>query len=147
MAINNIPNRINFFTQPFPLSAIALMAVNDHVLKYKFPGFITGKLSDFCGIFYFPIFLVALVLTADELFELKIFRLNKISAVSAIVVTDFLLLLVKLSPVSARIIEKYFEMYLFPIQLMQDPTDLFALMVNPFTYLYLRSYWVTSKVI
>ncbi|MCA1701846.1 MAG: hypothetical protein LC808_00660 [Actinobacteria bacterium] len=31
--------------------ALALLAINDHVLKARFPGFLTGKLSDFAGVF------------------------------------------------------------------------------------------------
>ncbi|HSO31586.1 MAG TPA: hypothetical protein VLT33_03690 [Labilithrix sp.] len=41
-----------------PLLAVALLIVNDHVLKHQFPGFVTGKLSDFAGLFFFPLLLV-----------------------------------------------------------------------------------------
>ena len=37
--------------------ALALLAVNDHVLKALAPGLITGKLSDFAGVFVFSIVL------------------------------------------------------------------------------------------
>ena len=42
-----------------PLLAIALLAVDDHVLKPRFPGVITGKLSDVAGLAFFPTALVA----------------------------------------------------------------------------------------
>ena len=45
---------------PVPLAAIVLLIVNDHVLKQAFPGALTGKLSDFAGLVFFPLFLQAL---------------------------------------------------------------------------------------
>lgn len=145
MAIANIPDRIKFFIHPVPLTAVALMAVNDHWGKYAYPGWITGKLSDFCGVFYLPIFLLALVIVFDELFRGGKFRLSKRGVIAAIVFTDFLMVLVKLSPASARWIEAFFANYLFQIQLIQDPTDLIAFIVDPLTYWYLKPYWTASK--
>jgi hypothetical protein len=42
---------------PLPLVAILLTAINDHVLKGSglLPGWLTGKLSDFTGLFFFPV--------------------------------------------------------------------------------------------
>ena len=42
---------------PVAVAAIALLILNDHVLKQAYPGLITGKLSDFAGLVFFPIFL------------------------------------------------------------------------------------------
>jgi hypothetical protein len=36
---------------------MGLLALNDHLLKGIFPGFITGKLSDFAGLVFFPLVL------------------------------------------------------------------------------------------
>ena len=44
------------FRWPF-LLGLALLVVNDHVLKQAFPGPVTGKLSDVAGLFVFPLFL------------------------------------------------------------------------------------------
>lgn len=38
------------------LLALLLLLVNDHVLKDAFPGVLTGKLSDFAGLFAFAVF-------------------------------------------------------------------------------------------
>jgi hypothetical protein len=51
-----------------PLAAIALLLVNDHLLKAAWPGIVTGKLSDFCGLAYFPLFLVAVWELATQRF-------------------------------------------------------------------------------
>lgn len=44
---------------PPALLAIALLVVNDHVLKARAPGVVTGKLSDLAGLIFFPLFLAA----------------------------------------------------------------------------------------
>lgn len=41
------------------VSAIVLMAVNDHYLKHRFGNWWTGKLSDFAGLFVLPLVLTA----------------------------------------------------------------------------------------
>ncbi len=45
---------------PVALAAVLLLVVNDHVLKSACPSAITGKLSDFAGLAFFPLFLQAL---------------------------------------------------------------------------------------
>ena len=45
---------------PVPLAAVALLLVNDHVLKSTWPGLVTGKLSDFAGLVFFPVLLQAI---------------------------------------------------------------------------------------
>jgi hypothetical protein len=48
---------------PLPLAAVLVLAVNDHLLKGSgiLPGWLTGKLSDFAGLFFFPVLLAAIV--------------------------------------------------------------------------------------
>jgi len=45
---------------PIPLVAIGLLLLNDHVLKEAFHNGLTGKLSDFAGLAFFPLVLQAL---------------------------------------------------------------------------------------
>jgi hypothetical protein len=45
---------------PLVLGAMALMAINDHLLKDCCHSWLTGKLSDFAGLLFFPILLHAL---------------------------------------------------------------------------------------
>lgn len=44
---------------PLFLIALVLLLLNDHVLKYAYPGWLTGKLSDFAGLFVFVLFFYA----------------------------------------------------------------------------------------
>ena len=41
--------------------AVAVLLVNDHVLKHALPGLLTGKLSDVAGMTFFPVLLAALL--------------------------------------------------------------------------------------
>ena len=44
---------------PVPLVALAVLLLNDHVLKAAAPGGVTGKLSDVAGLAFFPFLLLA----------------------------------------------------------------------------------------
>ena len=48
-------------SHPVALAAVVVLLLNDHVLKAKYPGFITGKLSDFAGMIVAPLFVVAII--------------------------------------------------------------------------------------
>jgi hypothetical protein len=52
---------------PLPLAAVALLVLNDHLLKHSFPGLVTGKLSDLAGLAFFPLLLQALWETGQVL--------------------------------------------------------------------------------
>lgn len=137
--------KIDFFIHPLPLFSVALMAVNDHWLKYADPSWLTGKLSDFAGVFYFPIFILAMFsfafhLSGSENPQRRI--LTKRNLLIAILFTDFLLILVKINEPAARWIELIFARHLFRIQLIQDPTDLIALSMNGLTYFYMKKYLI-----
>jgi hypothetical protein len=64
---------------PVFVIAVALLAVNDHVLKEHYPGVLTGKLSDFAGVFVVAVLLavatgsrsLAVLLTAVGFTALK----------------------------------------------------------------------------
>src|SRR5262245_53546805 len=47
---------------PVPLAAVGVLALNAHLLKGSgvLPGALTGKLSDFAGLFFFPLLLAAI---------------------------------------------------------------------------------------
>ena len=50
-------NRSFIFASPAFIVALIALFVNDFYLKNKFPGLLTGKLSDIAGLFIFPIFI------------------------------------------------------------------------------------------
>ncbi len=60
------PSRADGLMHPVPIAAIALLVLNDHWLKYAYPGVLTGKLSDVAGMIFFPLLLQALVELVDR---------------------------------------------------------------------------------
>ncbi|TCL13747.1 hypothetical protein EV198_0577 [Roseivirga ehrenbergii] len=53
-------SRIDILRSPLFLLGLAILLLNDFVLKYEYSNVLTGKLSDFTGLFIFPIFFSAL---------------------------------------------------------------------------------------
>lgn len=51
-------NRPSVLFRPVFILALVILLLNDHFLKYTFPGFVTGKLSDITGLFVFHVFLL-----------------------------------------------------------------------------------------
>lgn len=49
-----------FFLHPVVVGSVALLVLNDHVLKVAAPSWATGKLSDVAGLLFFPLLLAAL---------------------------------------------------------------------------------------
>lgn len=45
---------------PVVLASIALLVLNDHVLKSAVPGLLTGKISDIAGLLFFPLVIQAM---------------------------------------------------------------------------------------
>lgn len=134
---------IDYFMNPLPALAMVGMAVNDHWLKYAYPSWVTGKLSDFLGVFYFPIFLCALACLLAN-FPLRWIRgrrrgfayINPPLMIAASALTAALMAAVKLDSGLADAIAVWFSNVFFPIRLVADPTDLLALLVLPLSYRY-----------
>lgn len=113
---------------PFIVCLVLLM-VNDFYLKATFHNVFTGKLSDLCGLFIFPIFWSALF----PQYKLRVFILSA-----------FLFIYWKSEYASPFI--GLFSNYIFTIRRIIDPTDLIALPVLALAWLSLK-YHPTSKSI
>jgi len=106
--------------------SIGLLLINDHVLKNIYPSWLTGKLSDFAGIFFFP-FIVAAGLS---IFLVK-FNLTtrQIGQIAFGFVALWFILLKTFLP--ANYITAYIASLLvgFPTRFSLDPTDLISLLM------------------
>ena len=60
-SVRRLPAPADALLHPVALLALAVMVVNDHLLKHAWPGVLTGKLSDFAGLVVFPLFLLGSV--------------------------------------------------------------------------------------
>jgi hypothetical protein len=110
---------------PIALAAIAIMIANDHWLKYAHPSTLTGKLSDFAGLTFFPL-LVLIV------FDLVWPERRAKTAIAAAALTAVIFALVKVVPLAT---ELYRHALGFaqspwspaPVEAVTDPSDLVAL--------------------
>ncbi|MCB0363594.1 MAG: hypothetical protein KDD35_12785, partial [Bdellovibrionales bacterium] len=104
---------------------------------------ITGKLSDFFGMFYFPLFLCGIFCFFGNFAfgrrKKRVLYVNKGLMIFAIVLSALLMILVNLDNQISANIERIFNDYLFGITLTADKTDLLSLCVLPL------SYWYASK--
>jgi hypothetical protein len=105
-------SRINLLLHPFFLLSLFLLIANDHWWKHSYPSALTGKISDFAGVFVFAVFLIAC------------FRFKRIYAVMA---TGILFCFWK-SPLSGPFVE------FFGLARVVDYTDLFALFILPLVF-------------
>lgn len=108
------------FRHPLTICSIALLLVNDHILKLYFPSWLTGKLSDFAGLFFFP-FLLALMLY-------PLLRSERRSIVFALFLTASIFIPLKTVPAfHADVIAALQSNLGLTLVISLDPTDLIAL--------------------
>lgn len=106
-SINNIPF----------LVCLGLLLLNDFYLKTTYHNWLTGKLSDFCGLFIFVLFWTALFPTKKRLLYFS----------------TTLLFVIWKSPFAQPFID-LFSSHLYPIYRVVDLTDLMALIILPIAY-------------
>lgn len=124
---------------PIVVIAIALLIVNDHVLKAIAPGVLTGKLSDVAGMIFFPVLLAA---AAEQLG----IRRGVAAVIVAAMATGVVFATIKLSPAAADLYRTGMAALQWPFrasiaalagdplpalgraQLVADRTDLIALL-------------------
>jgi len=117
------------FTRVLPVAAMALVALNDHVLKGSglLPGWLTGKLSDFAGLYFAPLLVAELWTLARPTPEAEM--LVRRVAWTALGF-GVLFAAIKTSPPADRLYEAVIAALLRrPTSNTVDPTDLIALVM------------------
>lgn len=125
---------------PYPLLAVVVLVVNDRLLKGGgvLPGWLTGKLSDVAGLFFFPLLLTALARLAAWPLLRRRPPLTRRLLAGAIVLTAVGFAAVKLIP-SVGYAFAAVSAWLEPLDrfarvvVVQDPTDLMVLPVLALT--------------
>lgn len=125
---------IRYFAHPIPLLAVVIMALNDHFLKWHYPSWWTGKLSDFAGIFFFPLFLCALINTVRHYLLRRSAWITRQQLLAAIVLTDIVFAGIKLNPTLADLYIDFVSFFGIGAAVTQDTTDLVALGMNILTW-------------
>jgi hypothetical protein len=110
------------FGHPLFFGALALLVLNDHVLKGSgiLPGALTGKLSDFAG-----------MLVAPPLLALALGCGAASSRAAATIAVGVVFAAIKLSPQAAHALEEVLHACHLRARIWVDPSDLLALIVLP----------------
>ena len=124
---------------PVALASLALLCVNDHLLKVHYAGWISGKLSDVCALVYFPLLLVALGELALWLLGRR-GALGRSAVLGCCLATGAIFTAINLAEWPADIYRRVFEVLASPVvgawallgqshqvRHVIDPTDLLAL--------------------
>ena len=108
---------------PLPLAAVGLLALNDHALKGSglLPGAVTGKLSDFAGLFFFPLLLAAAANGLSRATRGRDVADRRSLAAAAALVTGLGFAAVKIVPAVNALAARTWG------AMVMDPTDLWAL--------------------
>ncbi len=104
------------------VAGLALLLLNDFALKQHYPGIVTGKLSDFAGLWVFPMFVLAFVR----------------GRAAAIYVATALGFVLWKSPLSQPVIDTWNGQGIWHAARAVDYTDLAALAVLPMSLAYAR---------
>jgi hypothetical protein len=127
--------KTSFMVRPLPLLAVAVLVVNDHLLKQCFPGVITGKLSDFAGLFFFPLFLV------DAMGLVR--KTSRVTLVGACIATAVVFALVKTTALGHSVyciglgaLQAPIRGSFHRVRMTMDATDLVALVSCLAAYVY-----------
>lgn len=107
--------RLGWLLHPAFIAALVLLVVNDHVLKAQFGNALTGKLSDFAGLFALAYFLSAMAGRGAR-------------AIHAAVAVAFLFWK---SPLSQPLIDAWNGLALMQVGRVVDATDALALAILP----------------
>lgn len=123
----------NELLAPWPLAALVLLVVNDWVLKAtSLPHWLTGKLSDFAGVFAFPLVMTAaLDLVLAGLARAGVpadFTLRRYKLAAAIAFTAIVFGTMKLVPEVGTVVERVWS-GLVPSSIYPDRSDAIALVV------------------
>ena len=127
-----INNRFKILRTYWFIAAVAILLLNDFVLKNAFHNWFTGKLSDFVGIFFLPLFF-------SVIFPKRIKEL---------LVGSALFFIYWKSPLSEGLIHLVNSFHGFNYARVIDYTDLLALSVLPLSYYVYnnKDKWRTIKV-
>ena len=125
-AMDTLHIALRCLRHPATLVSIGLLLLNDHVLKAAAPSPLTGKLSDFAGLSFFPFVLAA----ALSLISDRVRVSARAAGALAFALTGVWFALTKTSPWANALTEAALSRVLgFPARVVLDPGDALALLM------------------
>lgn len=113
----------HIFNSYWFIIALVILLLNDFILKDLYGNWLTGKLSDFAGLFVFSLFFIAVFPKYRQV----------------VLYTTGILFIFWKSPFSQPIINFWNSLSIFNIQRVADYTDLVALLMLPLAGLYSKT--------
>ncbi len=129
--MNTFRTALKALSHPLSLLSILVLLLNDHILKVVAASPLTGKLSDFAGLFFFPFLLAGLLGLVGESLGASSRRIARI----AFGLTALWFAGIKTIPALNTFTAEVAEVFLgHPTFYVLDPTDLISLVVLPFAW-------------
>ncbi len=123
---HSLARALNCLAHPTSLMCIIALIVNDMVVKYLWPSWFSGKLSDFAGLYFFPFLLGVLISLILRHRDINSERVGQIS----ISITGIWFALIKLSPTVNQVTSSLAEAVTrSPSVIALDPSDIVATIV------------------
>lgn len=113
--------------KPLFIINLFLLILNDHYLKHNFPSVLSGKLSDFCGLFVFAVLLAIIFRSLIK---------SRSSLVIFHLIVASLFIIWKLAPVEL-FLDKLYSLTGLYFSRVKDTSDLIALVMLIPSYLFL----------
>ena len=134
--MNAYQTSLRCLRHPITLASIGLLLLNDHWLKGVSPGTLTGKLSDFAGLFFFPFLLAALLGLVLDRWRVA----PRLSAALGFALTLAWFVAIKTLPAANLATARLAGVFSGGLaQITLDPSDLWALLsLLPAAWLWLR---------
>jgi hypothetical protein len=117
----------NLLAHPLVWGCVVLTALNDHVLKSAYPGHLTGKISDFAGLFFFPVLAAEVIVRLFPSSTPAYVDLARAAALSG----GALFTAAKLSHEFRDVLVEVVGSFGLAIRVVCDPSDLVALAALP----------------
>ncbi len=124
-AAATLPAALHALAHPATLLGVGLLLLNDHLLKALTPSLLTGKLSDFAGLFVFPFFLIALLALPGDMLGIPSRRVAAFSFGFSALWFAALKTVPAVHALSVAALERLLG---YRPMLLLDPTDLAALL-------------------
>jgi len=130
LSLAPLTNSLRCLSKPSVIASVLVLILNDHVLKVYFPSFLSGKLSDFAGLYFFP-FLLA---PALSLILPRQFQDTRKVGLAAIGITGLAFTGIKTVPGLNAWAEGLIQTWSGAAVVVQDPTDITALVSLPLSW-------------
>lgn len=126
--MNSSPALLRAFRHPLLIFSILVLLLNDHLLKAAAPSFLTGKLSDFAGLFFFPFLAGAALQSLARLARRRLGPRPALLASFGLCAALFIPLKT-LPGANALASGLLSSLFASPVRVTLDPTDLAALVM------------------